>query len=407
MVSSTQKPYTIIRGVAYDLTDFLKQHPGGEHMAAQAIGRDATFLFESYHVRNEIAQKQLEKIPKLSTLPFPAESGPFPNDSAFFRTVRDRVKKEILHGKSQRGGLILHIMVTFIAAVLGYYYYIFNNSALSGVILGLVAAHLGLTFNHCGNHGGLTKYPTINFIFGFADDLIGGSSLVWSYHHHISHHVYCNDHQKDQDVYTALPFLRFDKRQPRKWYNAYQHLYVGLLFPLLALTKHNSDLKALLKGNTKAVKMIGATNEDYQRAYIGKLVHFLITIGLPYYLHGSSAILPYVIHSVVGSSTLAWLFAVSHNLDDTKDDKPIKDWAVAQVEHSANYGGLIACLFTGGLNLQIEHHLFPAMSYKHYPAIAKIVKEESKNFKVKYTSFDYLPQIVFEFLRFLQHVGSQ
>ena len=81
---------------------------------------------------------------------------------------------------------------------------------------------------------------------------------------------------------------------------------------------------------------------------------------------------------------LASLFAVSHNIGQTKDARWLEtnrlrdDWAVQQMVTSANWGSTLGCFFTGGLNLQIEHHLFPAISFMHYPAISKIAKVRSR-----------------------------
>ena len=89
--------FTVIRGKAYDITDFLKTHPGGESLLSQAIGRDATSLFESYHLRDEIADQMLKKLPVIAEIPSWVEMdpGPFPNDSEFYRVVKQRVRKEV------------------------------------------------------------------------------------------------------------------------------------------------------------------------------------------------------------------------------------------------------------------------------------------------------------------------
>jgi len=406
-MADKDRKITVIRGQAYDLTEFLSVHPGGSFMLSQAIGRDATYLFESYHIRDDITKKQLDSLPKVKNPGILIEKGPFPNDSKFYQAVKARVRSEVLKNKPQRGGLFLHVLSTTIVSVLAYYWYIVDNSWVSSLFLGFIGAHIGMTLNHCANHGGLTQSPFLNFLIGYSNDLIGASKLVWSYHHHISHHVYCNDIERDQDVFTGLPFIRFDSRQPKKWYNEYQHLYMGLLFPLLFVTKHVSDYKALFARHTKAVKMVGATAFDLGSAHFGKIVHFTITLGLPLYLHGSSAILKYLLHGAVGSSVLAWLFAISHNLEGTKHEtQQIKDWAISQTEHSANYGGVISSVLTGGLNLQIEHHLFPAMAYHRYHPISKIVQEEAKKFKVNYLAFDYLLPMIAKFVDYMRIVGT-
>jgi acyl-lipid (7-3)-desaturase (Delta-4 desaturase) len=83
-----------------------------------------------------------------------------------------------------------------------------------------------------------------------------------------------------------------------------------------------------------------------------------------------------------------------------------RDWGVQQVLTSANWGGVIGNFMTGGLNLQIEHHMFPAISFMHYPAIARVVREECEKRGVNYASYDTLPEIVGRFYKFMKEVGS-
>ena len=86
---------TVIRGQAYDLTQFIDEHPGGAFMVSQAIGRDATHLFESYHVRDDLTRAQLDKLPKVANPGIKLEAGPFPNDSKFYQKIKTRVRSEV------------------------------------------------------------------------------------------------------------------------------------------------------------------------------------------------------------------------------------------------------------------------------------------------------------------------
>lgn len=75
----------------------------------------------------------------------------------------------------------------------------------------------------------------VNQLMGMGSDLIGGSSLMWRYHHQVSHHIHCNDEALDEDVISAFPVLRFDPRLPKHWFHQYQHIYMWAMFPLLQL----------------------------------------------------------------------------------------------------------------------------------------------------------------------------
>ena len=131
--------------------------------------------------------------------------------------------------------------------------------AITGALLGLGGAWIGLTVQHCANHGAMSNNATVNNLLGMTDDLIGGSSLMWRYHHQVSHHVHCNDTAFDEDVFSAFPLLRFDARLPRMWFHKcvaarcmprccacaavltnlrlpprrFQHIYMWALFPLM------------------------------------------------------------------------------------------------------------------------------------------------------------------------------
>jgi fatty acid desaturase (delta-4 desaturase) len=279
-------------------------------------------------------------------------------------------------------------------------------------MLGLAGAWIGLTIQHCGNHGAMSPKAWVNNALGLTDDLIGGSSLMWRYHHQVSHHIHCNDNALDQDVHTAMPILRFDARQPRKWFHKFQHLYMFLAFPLMQVAFQIGDIQGLITKDCEGAKLHGATNAELATVVLGKLAHFGLLLG-PAAAHGWGAIAAGAAAFVaVQGIVLACTFAVSHNVaeakipQDTGGEAWERDWGVQQLVTSADWGGKVGNFFTGGLNLQVEHHLFPAICFVHYPAIAKIVAEEAEKHGVPYSSYRTLPGIFLEFMRFVKEMGT-
>jgi len=64
--------WTVYRGVAYDLTSFIDRHPAGNWLINLGVGRDCTALFESYHLRPEVAVAHLKRLPVLEGFPVDA-----------------------------------------------------------------------------------------------------------------------------------------------------------------------------------------------------------------------------------------------------------------------------------------------------------------------------------------------
>jgi fatty acid desaturase (delta-4 desaturase) len=228
----------------------------------------------------------------------------------------------------------------------------------------------------------------------------------------VSHHIHCNDNALDQDVHTAMPLLRFDARQPKKWFHKYQHWYLFLAFPLMQVAFQIGDITGLVTRDCEGAKLHGATAMELATVVIGKIAHFGLLLG-PLAVHSAGAVAAGVASFVaVQGMVLACTFAVSHNVaeakvpEDTGGEAWERDWGVQQVVTSADWGDRVGNFFTGGLNLQVEHHLFPAICFVHYPAIRKIVAEEAAKVGVPYSTYRTLPAIFVEFMRFVKEMGS-
>ncbi|QDZ24457.1 fatty acid desaturase [Chloropicon primus] len=416
--------WTVYRGKAYDLTKFMSKHPGGQWLLNLAVKRDSTALFESYHLRPEVAVKRLKMLPEIKEFPVSSVPvAPYPNDSEFYNAVRERVRKEVFKGQEIKGA---HRSGSEWAAVfiVGYAFcsfamYVAMPNALTGVLCGLGGAWLGLTVQHCGNHGAMSTKEWVNQFLGLMDDLSGGSSLMWRYHHQVSHHVHCNDEEVDEDVFSSYPVLRFDHRLPRKWFHRFQHIYMWAMYPFLQLVFQFGDIKGLIEGRTEGCNTYGASTNEKISVVLGKAVHYTLIYALPLIFHGwRTMLVSSFCYVAVQSIVLATTFAVSHNVPEAKGGVPqtfaghrlnesrdVRDWGIQQLVTSANWGGVFGCFMTGGLNLQIEHHLFPAVSFMHYPAISKIVEDEAKKRGLEYASYRTLTEILPRYVKFMRDVG--
>jgi len=461
-----QNKYTVIRNKIYDVTEFARVHPGGEHMMSLAVGRDSTVLFESYHIRDEMAKLRLKMIPVLEgvtieelaaqtnynlilpptnpVVPSATEGDGvaadgkskqavdtflLPGDSEMYAALRKRIREEVLKPRNKtfgRGGCILPTLCVLVSFTAASAWFISSPSWYSAVVAGLCATWIGLAVQHTGNHGALAEWPKVNFWLGMTDDLIGGSSLVWRYHHCVSHHLYTNDVGLDMDVFSSFPFVRLDPRQERRSWHRFQFMYAWVLFLFFYLSIQIQEVGVMLDGpSINDVKFIGASRFEISMFWIGKVVHFALFLGLPLWIHGNPMIFAYFwLFSAVGGFTLGLTFLVSHNLESVKpemealsEQKGIavgsadvnnvcSDWCKWQIETSASWGGSVGSFFTGGLNLQIEHHLFPGVAHNCYPEIAVIIKEECKKRGVRYADFDTLPEIVWELAKFLYQMGK-
>lgn len=438
-----ERQVTVIRGEVYDITDFLDKHPGGRQLINLACRRDATVMFESYHINSDITDKWLARLPKVEGVTVvdlaKGVAGPFdcpcgdreiiqadgkdvasvvdtfatPRNSELYTVLKNRIKNEVMSKRgmtSARGSNVINTLAVMAYYCLSLYCYLVYPSVLSAIMLGLAGAWVGFGVQHTANHGGLTPITWLNQILGLGDDIAcGGSSLVWRYHHQVSHHVYTNVLDKDMDVYSSFPLMRFDDRQPKQWFHAYQWIYAPISFSFLYWSIQFQDFMSMQQRTVMDVRMLGLQQREVNEFYAGKAMHFVVSIVIPLMTQPLTQALWYwFLYVGVGSAVLAWFFIVSHNIEEAKPTaipkEAEKDWARWQIETSATWGRQIACFMTGGLNYQIEHHLFPGMSHSLYPEIQPIIMEECKKRDIPYHDYD-LMGISKAMINFLHSMG--
>jgi len=248
-------------------------------------------------------------------------------------------------------------------------------------------------------------------VLGLLDDLAtGGSSIVWRYHHQVAHHAYCNDINLDPDAFSSFPVVRLDSSQQWQPYHRLQWIYAPFAFCFLWISIQLQDLSCLLNSQFFAVSFKGTKSLEIVFAVFLKVIHFCWIVVLPYQIHGLSAMLkPWMVLFGFGGFMLSAMFIVSHNTDHVKvleAPGPKGDWARQQIETSTSWGGAIGSFMSGGLNLQIEHHLFPCMAHHHYPVVQKIVMEECKKQGIEYNYYPTLLPNFIDHLKFLYTMGN-
>jgi linoleoyl-CoA desaturase len=264
-------------------------------------------------------------------------------------------------------------------------------------LMGAGIVGIGCSVMHDSNHGAYAENKTVNAMFGGILNLIGGYAKNWRIQHNILHHTYTNIGGLDEDIDTGL-MLRMTPTKPLKGYHRYQHIYAWGLYCLMNVywviakdyikiaAYHKCDL--LVKEKTTKTKAIIELTLLKVLYFSYILVLPIMFSGLPWY-HVVGGF--FVMHVIAGFS-LACIFQPAHVVETSdyaapNDERRMENsWAVHQIENTADFApnNKFVCWFIGGLNFQIEHHLFPQICHIHYPKIAKIVAAVAEEHGITY-----------------------
>jgi len=344
---------------------------------------------------------------------------------AFYTSLKSAVDKYFKqNGKKKTGNLQLYskTIVLVLVAVGLYAGLLFVPMPpllriLPSLFLGFVLACIGFNVMHDANHGSYSSRKWVNETLGLTLNALGGNSFIWKQKHNIIHHTYTNIDGIDDDI-AKSPFIRMCSSQI--WVPAHrlQHLYTPLLYAFSSMIWILfQDFEKYFRKkivNKPLPKMSGAEHTIF---WISKLLYLLFYIVLPIAVMGWQAWLLFFLCMHIGLGfTLSIVFQLAHVVEETTfdsvnvDGKQIEnEWAIHQVRTTANFSAnnRIISWFVGGLNYQIEHHLFPRISHIHYPALSRLVQAECTAFDLPYNTMPTFRSAVVSHFRFIRTLGRK
>ncbi|MBX2907001.1 MAG: acyl-CoA desaturase [Taibaiella sp.] len=286
------------------------------------------------------------------------------------------------------------------------------------LVMGAGIVGIGTSIMHDSNHGAYSDNKALNNFLGSILNVIGGYAKNWRIQHNILHHTYTNIEGLDEDI-EAGAVLRMSPEKPLRGFHRYQHIYAWFVYCIMNIywvtVKDFKNLIGYHKNGLlvkQKISLGGAVTELIllKLLYVGYMVAIPILFSkMPWY-HVVGGLL--AMHVVAGLA-LACIFQPAHVIETSDYAKPDdkrkmeNSWAVHQVLNTADFAqnNKLVSWFIGGLNFQIEHHLFPHICHVHYPEIARIVRSTATEHGIPYVAMPTFRSAIVAHGRMLRKLG--
>ena len=401
------------------ISDF--DHPGGDQIKLFG-GNDVTVQYKMIHHRHYMNSDHF--LSKMKKVGYVTDYVPeYKFGTAFEKEIKREVFKMVKAGKDfgTPGWFCRAVFYIALYIALDFCYVYYGSSVKVAIMFGISQALIGLNVQHDANHGAASKGPFINDILGFGADFIGGSKYNWL-EQHWTHHAFTNHGEKDGDAISAEPMMLFNNYPVgdprRKWYHRFQAIF---FLPVLSFYWLSSIFNPqILDLNQRGTMHVMDWDNRFIKSKIPigvilRVIYLLLNVVSPFYHHRWPTALYHIwLMSTAESLALSGLFSLSHNFEESdrdptgiyvKNKEPVC-WFKSQVETSSTYGAFISGYLTGGLNHQIEHHLFPRMCSSWYPYIAPTVRRICKKHGVRYVWYPWIHQNFISTFAYMHKSGN-
>ncbi len=346
--------------------------------------------------------------------------------SAFFPTLKKRVEQYFRdnqidhHANAQMVVKTIVLLTAYITPFVAMVVFDLPTwvNLICWTIMGLALAGIGMSVMHDANHGAYSANKKVNTLLGYTLNLAGASVFNWKLQHNILHHTYTNVVHYDEDI-DDKGFMRFSPHTRRKKYQSLQVVYAFLFYAVITLYwVIAKDLLQFIRYTKNGVNPNKPKENviTFLKISAVKISYLFVTLFVPIYF----AELPWlqvisgflIMHGVAGL-ILTVIFQLAHTVEGTSHPLPNdsgnieNDWAIHQLNTTVNFSpdSKILTWYLGGLNHQVEHHLFPRICHVHYPAISKIVQETCNEFGVPYLENKTFMQALRSHIRTLKRFG--
>ncbi|MDC8003255.1 acyl-CoA desaturase [Aureisphaera galaxeae] len=350
-------------------------------------------------------------------------------DSAkFFRTLNKRVNNYFKENNiSRTGNWKLHLKtIIMFALYLGPYFLLLLVDMpwylllLSSIIMGVGMAGVGMNVMHDANHGSYSSKKWVNKLMGSSMYILAGNVYNWQVQHNVLHHTYTNIHGHDEDL-EAGRILRFTKHSKWSRFHRFQHIYSIFLYGLLTinwvLTADFLQTKRYLARKLSYGKLPKPLAQ-WSILISTKVLYAVVWIVIPmifFPIAWWQILIGFFIMHYVAGLILSVVFQLAHIVEDT--EMPLPDatgsmkntWAIHQLFTTVNFStkNRIVNWFTGGLNHQVEHHIFPNISHIHYTKISEIVKNTAREFNLPYHEYKTTRKAIIAHFKHLKQMGMK
>jgi len=373
------------------------EHPGGDVIKAH-LQRDVSVHYRMMHAGHDMSGARLKKqFTLLGRVKKPQEEAEkmkrmrtnFSFDSELAMELKAEVGKVVPlnKGYAPAEALAWYAVITFLFIYLRIRWFVTGGNIQLAILLGITAAHMYLTILHASNHYQISRNELVNQIGQILTGSMGYLPIRW-FTKHQEHHAYTQHTDFDPDMQMSPILVKFKQPGKVSWCNTFQHIYIHFLGfgPML---QHGP-------GTFNPTEGTGWVSNDWLQRRVIRDMFFKFIFGFccwllpPLLHHGFWGGVGYLmLMGTITGTILVVTFTPNHTFDKVLDIKESENvcWSKLQIEGSANYCGFWMTLYTGSLNYQIEHHLFPRMHAWHYPKIAPIVRRICKKHGVRYVHF--------------------
>ncbi|GGB94045.1 fatty acid desaturase family protein [Dyadobacter sediminis] len=347
--------------------------------------------------------------------------------STFFPTLRQRVDQYFASNElCKSGGRKILYKAFFMLGLYLIPYLLILSGYFSGlgmivlaIVMGFGVAGVGMSVMHDAIHGSLATSNILNRFFGASIYLLGGNAYNWEVQHNRLHHTYTNIHEVDEDI-TGKFLLRLSFQEKQKYIHRFQHIYAFFLYSLMTISFLWKDFKEISFFNKMSAS--GMT-KPFPRKELVKLIFsklayvaFICVIPLCFttLTFGEWLAGFFIMHCTAGM-ILSTVFQMAHVVEGVNQPAPDHSgsienaWAVHQLQTTSNFAGKnrILSWYIGGLDYQIEHHLFPSISHIHYHALSPIVRQTAIEFGLDYNAKRNFTNALGSHVRMLKSMGKK
>ncbi len=326
------------------------------------------------------------------------------SNSLFSKSLKSRINTYFVQNNKEKTGsskiawkaVVLFSSLVFLYVLLVFFTPHWLLSVPLALLFGINLALIGFNVMHDAGHDTFSSNKKLNNVLSYSLNLLGGNIYFWKQKHNIAHHTYTNIEGEDFDI--DVKFMRLHEDQELKPHHKYQKYYFIFLYGIsyIAWVFYQDFEKYFRLSLSKSAQNMRLPLKEKVVFWVSKFINALVFIVIPILSVGwVSAIVGLVLAGIACGLCLAVVFQLAHVVSETEftpahAEKIENEWMVHQLRTTANFAtdSKVLTWLLGGLNFQVEHHLFPRISHIHYPAINRIVQQTCKEFNVRYLEFD-------------------